>query len=70
MLPHCYENKEAVEPFLQKAKENLPYLAYITIYCAYKDEDQMFKVVSLTHLKNSLKRTRFLRRYLKSLLVC
>ncbi|MEK3992682.1 hypothetical protein [Robertmurraya sp. FSL R5-0851] len=56
MLPHCYKNKEAVKPFLQKAKENLPYLAYITIYCAYTEEDQMFKVVALTHLRNFFKK--------------
>ncbi|RHW35941.1 hypothetical protein D1B31_17770 [Neobacillus notoginsengisoli] len=55
-LPHCYEDREAVQPFLDRAKESLPFLAYLAIQGAYDDEDKMFKVVALTHLKNYFKK--------------
>lgn len=57
-LPHCYKDHEAVRPFLEKAQEKLPYLAYIAIHTAYKEQDNMFKVVAITHLKNYLKKAK------------
>lgn len=53
-IPHCYENIEAVQPFFKKAKDCLPYLAFLAIQGAYSDEDKMFKVVALTHIKTTL----------------
>lgn len=60
-LPHCYKESEAVQPFLEKAQEKLPYLAYIAIHTAYKEQDKMFKVVAITHLKNYLRRAKITR---------
>lgn len=56
-LPHCYENTEAVQPFFKKAKDCLPYIAFLAIQGAYSDEDKMFKVVALTHIKNYFKKS-------------
>ncbi|MFT9496768.1 MULTISPECIES: hypothetical protein [Bacillota] len=55
-LPHCYEDDSAVQPFMNKAKESLPFLAYIAINGAYLEQDKMFKCVALTHLKNYFKK--------------
>lgn len=56
MLPHCYKDSESVQPFLQKAETSLPFHMFEPILTAYKQKDQMFKSVALTHLKNYLKK--------------
>lgn len=56
MLPHCYKDSESVQPFLKKAETSLPFHMFEPILSAYKQKDQMFKSVALTHLKNYLKR--------------
>lgn len=55
-LPHCYENREAVTPFFERAQESLPFLAFLAIQGAYNEQDKMFKVVALTHLRNYFKK--------------
>ncbi|MDE3840967.1 hypothetical protein C0966_17010 (plasmid) [Bacillus methanolicus] len=55
-IPHCYEDTTAVEPFFQKAKECLPFLAYEPIQRAYSEQDKMFKCVAITHLINYFKK--------------
>lgn len=55
-LPHCYKNKKAVEPFLIKAKQSLPFSEFINISYAYQEQDKMFMVVALTHIKNCFKK--------------
>lgn len=67
-LPHCYENSEAVKPFLAKAKDDLPFLAYIAIQGAYAEQDKMFKVVAITHLRNYFKKAAFSEELFKELI--
>lgn len=67
-LPHCYENSEAVQPFLSRAKESIPYLAYLAIQGAYAEQDKMFKVVALTHLRNYFKKAAFSEEIFKELI--
>lgn len=56
MLPHCYEDSDSVQPFLTKAENSLPFHKYEPILSAYKQKDNMFKCVALTHIKNHFKK--------------
>lgn len=68
MLPDCYTDKNAVIPFFEKAKECLPLLAYANIHGSYADEEMMFKVVALTHLRNFYKKAAIAEKDLKELI--
>lgn len=56
MLPHCYEDIDSVQPFLKKAENSLPFHKYEPILSAYKQKDNMFKCVALTHIMNHFRK--------------
>lgn len=55
-VPRCYENKNAAQPFFDKAKACLPELAYLPIKTAFLDQDKMFKCVAIAHMKKYFKK--------------
>lgn len=68
MVPHCYENSEAVQSFFKKAKECLPFLAFEPIHRAYAEQDKIFKCVAITHMKNYFKKASITEKDFKELL--
>ncbi|MEI2356677.1 hypothetical protein [Mesobacillus zeae] len=68
MLPHCYENRDSVMTFLNKAEAILPFLAFEPIIRAYREKDKMFKCVALLHMKNYFKKAAIAEKDFKELI--
>lgn len=67
-LPHCFKDKDAVQPFFDKAEACLPVLAYLPIQTAFLDQDKMFKCVAIAHIKKYFKKAAIVEEDFKELI--